>query len=113
MGRQLYAVTPRFSLSASEGMLDACAALMREFQGLRFTSHINENVAEIGVVQGLFPQARDYLDTYERAGLVTRRSVLAHNVHPNDANWVPWPRMGAAPRIARAATRRWAAGFFP
>lgn len=83
-GRQLYAVTPRFSLSASEGILDACAALMREFQGLRFTSHINENVAEIGAVRDLFPEARDYLDTYERAGLVTRRSVLAHNVHPND-----------------------------
>lgn len=84
VGRALYAVTPRFSLSASEGILDACAALMREFPDVRFTSHINENAAEIRTVQELFPQARDYLDTYERAGLVTRRSVLAHNVHPND-----------------------------
>lgn len=81
-GKQLYAVTPRFSLSASEGILDACAALLREFEGLRFTSHINENVAEIQTVRELFPGARDYLDTYERAGLVTRHSVLAHNLHP-------------------------------
>lgn len=81
--QQLYAVTPRFSLSASEGILDACGALMREFEGLRFTSHINENVAEIQTVRELFPSARDYLDTYERAGLVGRHSVLAHNVHPN------------------------------
>ena len=29
-GRSLYAVTPRFSLSASEGILDACAALLTE-----------------------------------------------------------------------------------
>ena len=83
-GRNLYAVTPRFSLSASEGILDACAALMTEFPDLRFTSHINENLKEIETVQELFPGSRDYLDTYEQAGLVTRRSVLAHNVHPTD-----------------------------
>lgn len=83
-GRSLYAVTPRFSLSAGEGMLGACAALLAEFPDVRFTSHINENTREVEVVRGLFPGARDYLDTYERAGLVTRRSVLAHNVHPSD-----------------------------
>lgn len=83
-GRNLYAVTPRFSLSASEGILDACAALMAEFPDVRFTSHINENGREIETVRELFPQSRDYLDTYERAGLVTRRSVLAHSVHPTD-----------------------------
>lgn len=84
VGRSLYAVTPRFSLSAGEGILEACAALMREFPDVRFTSHINENRREVEVVRGLFPGARDYLDTYERAGLVSRRSVLAHSVHPTD-----------------------------
>ncbi|UBV44843.1 guanine deaminase (plasmid) [Deinococcus taeanensis] len=83
-GRALYAVTPRFSLSASEGILEACAALMRDFPGLRFTSHINENTREIQVVRELFPGARDYLETYEQAGLIGRHSVLAHNVHPSD-----------------------------
>ncbi|WP_291423165.1 guanine deaminase [Deinococcus sp.] len=81
-GRNLYAVTPRFSLSASEGILEACGTLLREFPDVRFTSHINENRAEIGTVKELFPASRDYLDTYEQAGLVTPRSVLAHNVHP-------------------------------
>ncbi|MDB5046334.1 MAG: amidohydrolase [Deinococcus sp.] len=83
-GRTLYAVTPRFSLSASEGILDACAALMTEFPDVRFTSHINENGREVETVRELFPGSRDYLDTYQRAGLVTRRSVLAHSIHPND-----------------------------
>lgn len=84
VGRALYAVTPRFSLSASEGILDACGALLAEFPDVRFTSHINESPREIETVSALFPAARDYLDTYERAGLVTHRSVLAHNVHPTD-----------------------------
>lgn len=84
VGRGLYAVTPRFSLSASEGLLDACAALTREFPDVRFTSHLNENPREIQTVRELFPQARDYLDTYDRAGLLSRRAVLAHNVHPSE-----------------------------
>src|SRR6516164_3420326 len=47
-GRLRYAVTPRFSLSASDEMLDACAQLLGK--GVWFTSHINENLAEIATV---------------------------------------------------------------
>ena len=68
-GRLRYAVTPRFSLSASDDMLDVCAELLGK--GVWFTSHINENLAEIATVAGLFPGARHYLDTYARHGLVT------------------------------------------
>jgi guanine deaminase len=82
-GRLRYAVTPRFSLSASDDMLDVCAQLLGK--GVWFTSHVNENVAEIATVAGLFPGVRHYLDTYRRHGLVTERSVFAHNVHPDDA----------------------------
>jgi guanine deaminase len=81
-GRLRYAVTPRFSLSASDDMLDVCAQLLGK--GVWFTSHVNENVAEIATVAGLFPGARHYVDTYRRHGLVTERSVFAHNVHPDD-----------------------------
>jgi len=55
-GRLRYAVTPRFSLSASDDMLDACAELLGK--GVWFTSHINENLAEIATVAGLFPMRR-------------------------------------------------------
>ncbi|MEZ4606390.1 MAG: guanine deaminase [Deinococcales bacterium] len=82
--RLLYAVTPRFSLSASEAILEVCQSLHEEHQALRFTSHINENDREIATVKELFPWARDYLDTYERFGLVHEHSVFAHNVHPHE-----------------------------
>ncbi|CAM3819182.1 guanine deaminase [Deinococcus frigens] len=84
VGRARYAVTPRFSLSASEGILDACAALVSEYPDVHFTSHINENVREVQTVRELFPGRLDYLDTYDRAGLLGRRSVLAHNIHTTD-----------------------------
>jgi guanine deaminase len=84
VGRTRYAVTPRFSLSAGEPILDACAAVLDAVPGALFTSHVNENPAEIEAVAGLFPDSSDYVDTYDRHGLLKTRSVLAHNVHPTD-----------------------------
>jgi guanine deaminase len=83
-GKARYAVTPRFSYSASDALLDACSSVLTDVPGSWFTSHVNENDAEIASVAELFPRAQDYLDTYDRHGLVGRRSVLAHNVHPTD-----------------------------
>jgi guanine deaminase len=80
-GRLRYAVTPRFSLSCSDAMLETCSSLIKENPDLLFTSHINENIDEIKFVAQLFPWSKDYLHTYERHGLLTRRSILAHNVH--------------------------------
>jgi len=83
-GRLRYAVTPRFSVSATEAMLDVSKVLLDETPGALFTSHVNESVGEIDFVKELFPNARDYVATYEDAGLLTPRSVLAHNVHVSD-----------------------------
>jgi guanine deaminase len=81
VGRNRYAVIPRFSLSCSVDLLDSCASLLQDVEGSWFTSHINENTVEIATVTGYF-DAPHYLDTYDRHGLVGRHSVLAHNVHP-------------------------------
>jgi guanine deaminase len=79
-----YAVTPRFSVSCSDEMLGACGELLRAADGLLFTTHLNETVGEVELVASLFPGARDYLETYERHGLVDERSVFAHDVHVSD-----------------------------
>ena len=84
-GRLRYAVTPRFALSCSEELLAACGEVFSATTGLLFTSHINETVDEVGAVAELFPSSDDYLGTYERHRLVTRQSVLAHNVHPTQS----------------------------
>jgi guanine deaminase len=82
--RLRYAVTPRFSLSCSEAILEVCGTLLEENPDLFFTSHLNEQSEEIAAVSKLFPWTQDYLETYDRYGLVTRRSVFAHNVHPQE-----------------------------
>jgi guanine deaminase len=83
VGRNRYAVTPRFSLSCTDDLLAACRTVLDEIPGALFTSHVNENEAEIATVAELFGGS-DYVTTYDRHGLIDRRSVLAHNVHPTD-----------------------------
>jgi guanine deaminase len=110
-GRLRYAVTPRFSLSASNAMLDVCAQLLD--RGVWFTSHVNENVAEVATVAGLFPGARHYLDTYCQHGLVTKRSVFAHNVHPGDAELAVLAEHGASVSHCPTSNCALGSGLFP
>jgi guanine deaminase len=110
-GRLRYAVTPRFSLSASDKMLDVCAQLLD--RGVWFTSHVNENVAEVAAVAGLFPGAQHYLDTYRQHGLVTKRSVFAHNVHPSDAELAVLAEHGASVSHCPTSNCALGSGMFP
>ena len=97
-GRLGYAVMPRFAVAASEAMLQTCQALLREDSTLRFTTHLNENPAEIEEVLRLFPWTADYLAVYERYGLISRRAVLAHNIHTNrsELHRLAWYRASIA-----------------
>lgn len=80
-GRLRYAVTPRFALSTSEAMLEACQTLVREHPDVQVQTHINEQPEEIAACMTAFPWARDYLAIYEHYSLTGARAVLAHNVH--------------------------------
>jgi len=112
-GRLRYAVTPRFSLSCSEGMLEACQAVLAEDDGLFFTSHINENPDEIAFVGDLFPWSRDYLDTYERFSLSGPRSVFAHDVHATDAELARLGGAGAGIAHCPSSNAFLGSGLFP
>ncbi|MBS1212258.1 MAG: guanine deaminase [Proteobacteria bacterium] len=83
--RLRYAVTPRFALSCSEGMLEVCGALLREFPGVYLHTHINESRGEIHAVSRDFPWAKHYLDVYDRFALLTDKTVLAHSIYTTEA----------------------------
>jgi guanine deaminase len=109
-GRLRYAVTPRFASSCSEAMLEACGALPGD---LIVTTHINESLPEISAVAELFPWARDYLDTYERFGLVGTSTVLAHDVHATDDELRRLAERGASVAHCPASNAFLGSGAFP
>jgi guanine deaminase len=80
-GRLRYAITPRFALSCSREQLSMAGELLARNPGVLLHTHLSENLGEIAEVARLFPECRDYLDVYDRFGLVGDRSVFAHGVH--------------------------------
>jgi guanine deaminase len=83
-GRLGYAVTPRFALTSSDAQLAGAGDLVAAHPEILMHTHLAENVGEIAAVAERFPAARDYLDVYDKFGLVGPRSVFAHCVHMDD-----------------------------
>ena len=82
-GRLRYAFTPRFAVSCTAELLRESAALAKH-HGAYWQTHLSEDAGEIDEVSRLFPEARDYLDVYDRAGGVGERTIFAHAIHLSD-----------------------------
>jgi guanine deaminase len=79
-GRAGYVITPRFSPTSTEAQLDALGALWAANPDCLMQTHLSEQTDEIAWVRGLYPQARDYLDTYERHGLLGKGGLYGHAI---------------------------------
>ena len=80
-GRATYAITPRFSPTSTVAQLDALGALWAENPTCLMQTHLSEQTDEIAWVRSLYPEARDYLDTYEARGLLGERGLYGHAIH--------------------------------
>ncbi|GAA5148828.1 guanine deaminase [Nocardioides marinquilinus] len=112
-GRARYAVTPRFSLSAGDAMLESCGGVLADVPDAWFTSHVNENPAEVAEVARLFPDCDHYVDSYDRFGLLSQRAVLAHDVHPMDAELACLAARGTAVAHCPSSNSALGSGLFP
>ena len=83
-GRNKYAITPRFALGSTREQLAYCGQLKGEYPDTWVNTHMSENLAEIVQVGTLFPEASDYLNVYERAGIVGRKFTAGHAIHMSD-----------------------------
>lgn len=81
-----YAITPRFAATSSVAQLAAAGRLAAEFPDAYIHSHLAENHAEIAWIAELFPEARSYLDVYDRFGLLRERAIYAHCIHLDETD---------------------------
>ncbi|WP_300548119.1 guanine deaminase [Roseovarius sp.] len=79
--RLSYAITPRFSPTSTRDQLAALGALWGEHPDCLMQTHLSEQTDEIAWVRSLYPEARDYLDTYEAHGLLGARGLYGHAIH--------------------------------
>lgn len=83
-GRNHYVITPRFSPTSTPDQLAALGALWAEYPDCLMQTHLSEQLDEIAWVRALFPDARDYLDTYEQHGLLGRGALFGHAIYLED-----------------------------
>ncbi|MEM9694936.1 MAG: amidohydrolase family protein, partial [Myxococcota bacterium] len=84
--RLFVAVTPRFALSCSKSLLRDAGRFAAEHE-LVIQTHIGETLEEGRRTLEVFRDAKHYVDVYERAGLLTERTILAHAIHLSAAEW--------------------------
>ncbi|EBA16562.1 guanine deaminase [Roseobacter sp. SK209-2-6] len=76
-----YAITPRFSPTSTPEQLEVMGQLWAEHSDCLMQTHLSEQLDEIEWVKFLFPEARDYLDTYEKFGLLGGKGLYGHAIH--------------------------------
>ena len=77
-------LSPRFIPACSDGLMQSLGALMRKYE-MPLQSHLSENPKEICWVRELCPDTDGYADAYDRNGLLTERTIMAHAVYPEPA----------------------------
>ncbi len=93
-GRLGFALTPRFALGCSRGLLEAASALAAE-RALFVQTHLAENLREEEATLAAHPWASSYLDVYERVGLLGPRTLFAHAIHLAPSGWDRLAALGA------------------
>ncbi len=80
-GRLGVAISPRFAPTSSPEQLRALGALWAAFPDCPMQTHLSEQPDEVAWVARLHPEARDYLDVYEAAGLLGPGAIFGHAIH--------------------------------
>ncbi|ELU04611.1 hypothetical protein CAPTEDRAFT_178545 [Capitella teleta] len=73
-------ITPRFAPACDMELMQGLANLSRSYD-LPIQSHISENKSEINWIKELYPQSLHYSDVYDRCGLFTNKTVMAHGIY--------------------------------
>ncbi|MFM9937679.1 MAG: guanine deaminase [Novosphingobium sp.] len=110
--RLTYAVTPRFALTSSDAQLAVAGELLSAHPGVLLHTHLAENLREIEEVAARFTDASDYLDVYDRFGLVTERSVFAHGVHLPERSCARLAESGAGIAVCPSSNFFLGSGMF-
>ncbi len=111
-GRLGYAVTPRFAITSTDAQLAMAGEILAAYPQVWMQTHLAENLAEIRDTARLFPGASDYLNVYERFGLVGPRSVFAHCIHLDDGGFGRMAAAGAAAAFCPSSNLFLGSGLF-
>lgn len=80
-------VNPRFAVSCSDELLAELGWAARDRAAPVIQTHLSETLPEVELIRELFPDDPHYTAVYDRFGLLTPRTLLAHGVHLTAPEW--------------------------
>ncbi|XP_011693824.1 PREDICTED: guanine deaminase-like isoform X2 [Wasmannia auropunctata] len=86
-------VTPRFALSCDMELMKKLAEIAKD-KDLHIQTHISENEDEVEKVKQTF--SNTYAAVYNSAGLLTRKTILAHGIYLDDSELALLKKKGTA-----------------
>ena len=110
--RLLYAISPRFAPTSSDAQLASAGRLATDYPDALIQTHVAENLDEVAWVKRLFPEARSYLDVYDRYGLLRERAIYAHCIHFDEVDRARMAQSGAAAAFCPSSNLRLGSGLF-
>ena len=111
-GRAHYAISPRFAITSTPEQMEAAGALAAAYPDCHVQTHLSENRDEIAFATGLFPRARDYLDIYQRYGLVGPKGLFGHCIHLTEREVAALAETGAKPVFCPTSNLFLGSGLF-
>ena len=111
-GRLSYAITPRFAATSTPLQLQLAGELARSRPELLIQSHVAENVDEVRWIAELYPDARSYLDVYDRVGLLREGAVYAHCIWFDAADRARMQATGTAAAVCPTSNLFLGSGLF-
>ena len=81
VGRQYYAISPRFAITSTPEQLEMTNALINEHPNCYLQTHLSENKDEIALAKKLHPDFKDYTGIYEHYNLLGPNSLFGHCIH--------------------------------
>lgn len=79
-----FSLNPRFAPACTPGYLKMIGQLAQK-ENLFIQTHLSENLFEVSAVKKAFPKIKSYAEVYDRFGLLTKKTLLAHCIHLSPA----------------------------
>jgi len=81
VGRQYYAISPRFAITSTPEQLEMSKSLIHEHPDCYLQTHLSENKEEIALAKKLYPDCNNYTSIYQRYNLLGPNSLFGHCIH--------------------------------
>ncbi len=82
--RLYLSLNPRFAPACTPGYLKIIGQLAQK-EDLYIQTHLSENLFEVSAAKKSFPKIKSYAEVYDRFGLLTPKTLLAHCIHLSKA----------------------------